>query len=183
MRTLSDKKLKKQVRNKLGNSLKIGGNSATSALFISTMIFGAKIVIFVGNEYCFDKEYYVDKNIAKQEHYETLYPIKDVLGRQRYTLVPLYTYAIWTMKVCDDLSPPGYFIDTSFGLLGIDFDKINVMPLEDAIEKVKDAFDKKRAIIDGSMKSSDLIKGVNNDRSDVRRFNVQSKREWEMHHS
>jgi hypothetical protein len=38
------------------------------------------------------------------------------------------------------MSPPGYFIDTSFGLLGRDGDAIHVMELSKAIAMVKKSF-------------------------------------------
>jgi len=47
--------------------------------------------MFVGNEYCFDKvrDYYADKDTAKQEQLKTIFPITDVLGRESGHSSPL----------------------------------------------------------------------------------------------
>jgi len=137
-----DKELKLKVRRKLGKAVPSGGNSITGALYIASIIFGSKTIIFVGNEYCFDKvkDYYADKETAKQEKMFTRYPIIDINGKQRWIQPAHYIYAIWTEKICGDLSPPGYFIDTSFGVLGKDNSVIHVMELSEAIKKVKKAF-------------------------------------------
>lgn len=134
--------LRTMVRRRLGKTVYGGGNSITQALYVVSIIFGSKTVIFVANEYCFDKvkNYYADKKAAKQEILSTIYPVKDVLGRDRWTLPALYNYATWTEKICADLSPPGFFIDTSFGLMGKDTPAIHVMDLSEAIGRVKRAF-------------------------------------------
>ena len=135
-------KLKQRMRDRLGKGIPGGGNSMTQAFYVVSIIFGSKTVIFVANEYCFDdvKNYYADKKTAKQELLPTIYPVTDVKGRQRWTLPAHYNYVIWQEKVCNDLTPPGFFIDTSFGLLGKDCKNIHVMELSQAIKKVKRAF-------------------------------------------
>lgn len=136
------KDLRLKIRRRLGRAVCGGGNSITQAFWVVSVIFGSRTVIFVGNEYCFDniQNYYADKKTAKQEKLSTLYPVVDVLGRERWTLPAHYNYVIWQEKVCNDLCPPGFFIDTSFGLLGKDCRAIHVMELSEAIKKVKEAF-------------------------------------------
>jgi hypothetical protein len=136
------KELRSKVRSRLGRAVPSGGNSITSAFYVASIIFGSRTVIFVGNEYCFDKvkQYYADPNAAKQEKLKTIFPVTDVLGRQRWTLPAHYNYAVWTQQMCDNLSPQGHFIDSSFGILGRDCKSIHVMYLDEAIKKVKWSF-------------------------------------------
>lgn len=137
-----EKQYKDKIRNRLGRGVSGGGNSMTEAFYIVSVIFGSRTVIFVGCEYCFDdvKNYYADTKAAKQELLTTLYPVVDIKGRERWTLPAHYNYVIWQEKACTDLSPPGYFIDTSFGLLGRDCPAIHVIELSDAIKLVKKSF-------------------------------------------
>jgi len=134
--------VKSKLRYRLGKTIPGGGNSMTQAFWVVSVIFGSKTVIFVANEYCFDKRknYYADKEAAKQETLKTIYPAVDVLGRKRWTLSSHYNYVIWQERACSDLTPPGYFIDTSFGLLGKDGNAIHVMELSEAIKLVKKSF-------------------------------------------
>jgi hypothetical protein len=136
------KELRGKIRRRLGKFIPGGGNSMTQAFWVVSVILGSKTVIFVANEYCFNdiKNYYADKKAAKQEVIKTLYPAVDVLGREKWTTPGHYNYAIWQERACSDLTPPGYFIDTSFGLLGKDCPAIHVMELSEAIKKVKEAF-------------------------------------------
>jgi hypothetical protein len=178
-----DNKYKPQLRARLGKAVCGGGNSITEAFYIVSVIFGSKTVIFVGNEYCFDdvKNYYADRKTAKQEKLTTIYPAIDVLGRERWTLPAHYNYVIWQEKVCSDLSPPGYFIDTSFGLLGKDCKAIHVMELSKAIKKVKWSFDVKKKLNSAKteQKKMKIIKDIMGDYepSQVYRYNVQEHRE------
>lgn len=134
--------LKSKIRARLGKAVLGGGNSMTQAFYLVSIIFGSKTVIFVANEYCFDdvKHYYADTEAAKQEPLKTIYPVVDIKGRERWTLPAHYNYVIWQEKVCNDLTPQGFFIDTSFGLLGRDCPSIHVMDLSEAIKVVKKAF-------------------------------------------
>lgn len=173
----------RKIRNRLGKGVPSGGNSITSAFYTVSIIFGSRTVIFVGNEYCFDKvrDYYADRNAAKQEKLKTIFPIKDVLGRDRWTLPAHYNYAMWTEKVCTDLSPKGYFIDTSFGLLGQDKSCIHVFELSDAIKRVKWSFEMKKKVNSARskqarMKIIDKIKGKD-EPSQVYHYNVSEHRE------
>ena len=137
-----EKELRLKVRRRLGRAIPSGGNSVTSAFYVASIVFGSRTVIFVGNEYCFDKvkEYYADSDTAKQEKLKTIFPVTDVLGRQRWTLPAHYNYAMWTQQMCDNLGPTGHFIDTSFGIMGKDCKSIKVMYLDEAIKKVKWSF-------------------------------------------
>lgn len=178
-----NKELRRKVRNRLGKAVPSGGNSITSAFYTVSVIFGSRTVIFVGNEYCFDnvKNYYADKKTAKQETLKTIFPITDILGRKRWTLPAHYNYAIWTEKVCNDLTPQGYFIDTSFGLLGKDCPHIHIMELSEAIKRVKWSFEMKK-----KLNQSKTIKGRehiireirgNHEQSPVYHYNMQEHRE------
>ena len=177
------KELKHKVRNRLGNGVPSGGNSITSAFYVVSIIFGSKTVMFVGNEHCFDKvkDYYADTKAAKQEKLKLIFPVKDVLGRDRWTLPSHYNYAIWTEKVCNDLTPQGYFIDTSFGLLGKDCKNIHVMELPEAIKKVKWSFEMKRKInkAESLEEKTSIIEGIKGDdeQSEVFRYDVSKYRE------
>jgi hypothetical protein len=177
------KKCKDQLRRKLGKAVYSGGNSMTSALYLVSVIFGSKTVIFVANEYCFDKveDYYADKTAAKQEILNTVYPVVDVNGKQRWTIPGLYTYVIWTEKVCMDLTPPGFFIDTSFGMLGKDCKAIHLMELSEAIKKVKSAF-KTTKRLNKAKTEDDRLKIIRSiipkdEPSEVFHYNMQEHRE------
>jgi len=172
-----NKKMKPILRGKLGRSVPCGGNSITQALVICTVIWGGHTVIFVANELCLDKKYYADPKAAKQEEIKRLYPAVDVKGRERWTLPALYNYAIWTERVCTDLSPPGYFIDTSFGMLGKDRSAIHVVELSEAIEQVRNAFRIKKELnkLDMKEKITDAFRKAKNDKSQVYRYNVQEQ--------
>jgi len=175
-----DPKLRSKVRAKLGKKVKCGGNSITAALALATVIWGAKTVIFVANEFCFDDRYYADKKAAKQEKISMVYPCIDVRGKNRWTLPALYIYNVWTEKICTDLTPPGYFIDTSFGLLGKDTDAIHLMELSEAIKKVKWAFSIKNKFKKAKTDKEKvkIVEGIipKHDQSEVYRYNVQEQR-------
>jgi len=179
-----DKEMKKKVRRKLGKGVPSGGNSITEAMYIGTIIFGARTVIFVANEYCFDsvKDYYADKQAAKQEKMGIIYPILDILQRNRWTQPAHYIYSQWTEKICADLSPPGFFIDTSFGILGKEKGSvINIMELSEAIEKVKKAFDDAKRLNEAKTEKArdKILKELTpkNDKSTVYRYNLHEHRE------
>jgi len=173
-----EKDLRRKVRTKLGRAVPSGGNSITSAFYVASIIFGSRTVIFAGNEYCFDKvkEYYADTDAAKQEKLKTIFPITDVLGRQRWTLPAHYNYAVWTQQMCDNLSPQGHFIDTSFGILGRDCKSIKVMYLDEAIKKVKWSFRMKNKLnkAKSEKEKSKILERIigKHEQSEVYRYNV-----------
>ena len=176
-----DPKIRPKLRRKLGKKVVSGGNSMSQALVVVTTIWGAKTVIFVANEYCFNKkDYYADKTAAKQEKIEVTHSVKDSKGRTRVTIPALFTYYRWMDKTCGDLTPPGFFIDTSFGLLGRDNPAIHNMELDEAITKVKWAFNKAKELTDGSEKERLKIIGELSPKgkSDgILRWNIQDHRE------
>ena len=181
------KKYKAKVRRALGKKILSGGNSMSQALFVSTVIFGCRTAIFVGNELCYDEHYYADKTIAKTEIIPAVFPITDIKGRKRVTIPALFTYAMWIDKTCADLTPPGFFIDCSGGILGTTNKAIHPMELSDAIEKVKFAFEKKRELNNTSKeKQNDIIKdlmALNTQKpSEVIRYNFVNRREelWKI---
>jgi len=137
-----DKDLKKKVRRRLGKTVPCGGNTMTTAAAMAYMVFGARTIIFVGNEYCYDEQYYVDKDSKWEDPRIMHFKVFDSRGRKRYTNIPLHCYAQWLEKMAID----GYdcnMIDTSFGILGTNDSKIIAMDLSEAIEKVKESFRKK----------------------------------------
>ena len=178
-----DKKTRLKIRRRLGNGVPGGGNSMTQAFYVVSIIFGSKTVIFVANEYCFDsrKGYYADKDAAKQEKLKTLYPAIDVLGRKRWTIPGHYNYVIWQEKICTDLCPPGFFVDTSFGLLGKDSKAIHNMDIEDAIAEIKQAFITRDRLNSAKTEKQrkTIIKevSVKNEDSGVYRYNMHEQRE------
>jgi hypothetical protein len=179
-----EKDLIEKVRKRLGRMVPSGGNSITSAFYTASVIFGSRTVMFVGNEYCFDdvKHYYADTKAPKQETLKTIFPIRDVLGRERWTLPAHYNYAIWTEKACSELTPPGYFIDTSFGLLGKDSPEIHVMPIKDAIKRIKWSYKMKKKLNDTKSKKDKIkilenIRGKVHEPSPVYHYNVSEHRE------
>lgn len=179
-----DKELRVQLRRRLGRAIMGGGNSISQALYVATVIFGSHTVMFVGNELCFDdpKNYYADKKAFKHDPLKTLYPVVDVKGRNRWTLPGHWNYAIWIENICGQLTPPGYFIDTSFGLLGTDTaTSIHIMELSEAIDKVKDAFlkrDRLNAAKSDKAKAKILLEIMpKHEPSEVYRYNVSEHRE------
>jgi len=173
-----------KIKNKLGRMIQGGGNSMSCALWIVSVVFGSKTIIFCGNEYCFDevKNYYADKKAAKQEKMDIIYPTVDILGRKRWTQPAHYSYALWIEKCCQDLTPGGYFIDTSFGLLGTDVDSvIKVMKMKDAIKKVIWSFNMRNKL-NQTKTEEERLKLIatllpKDEQSKVYRYNVQEHRE------
>jgi hypothetical protein len=181
------KELKAKIRARLGKAVPGGGNSITHAFWVASMIFRSKTIIFVANEYCFDdlKNYYADKTSAKQEVIKTLFPAVDVLGKERWTTAGHYNYVLWQERVCSDLTPPGYFIDTSFGLLGKDGNAIHVMELSEAIKMVKKSFLDRDRLNQAKTEKAKLkiIKELlpKDEPSKVYRYNVSEHRERLLH--
>ncbi len=133
------KELRSKIRYRIGKHIPFGGNSITLAMSIAVLIFDSRMIIFVGTEGCYGNRYYVDKISEWEGEKRVHFPVKDIKGRDRYTNIPLYMYNSFTEQVADN-SPGVTFIDTSFGLLGIDSKRINVMELTEAINKVNEAF-------------------------------------------
>lgn len=81
--------------------------------------------------------------------------------------------------MCNDLLQ-GYFIDTSFGLLGKDCENIKTMDLADAISRVMWSFDMKEKINKAPKKEKVLmfeeLRGED-EQSEVYRYNVSEHRE------
>jgi len=173
------KNIKAKLKKRIGREIASGGNSMTEALWVATAIWGAHTIIFVANEYCFNKNYYADKEAAKQEKLKKRYPAIDANGNERWTLPALYTYVIWIERLCDNLTPPGYFIDTSFGLLGKDTKNIHRLKFEEAIEQVKTAFKIKEKLNKLNAKKEILthIEARKNEQSEVFRYNMYQQRE------
>ena len=89
---------------------------------------------------------------------------------------------IWTEKICADLSPPGFFADTSFGVLGKDDSVIHVMDLSKAIKLIKGSFAIARDLTKAKTESERLkiigeITPENDDKGEVYRYNMHEQRE------
>lgn len=134
-----DPELKPAVRQLLGKRVLLGGNTSTFATSLAFDIFGARIFIFVANEYCYDDQYYAHRRSKWEEENVTHFRTKDVLGRDRLTNFPLYQYKIWLEKMVDQLTFCT-FIDTSFGMLGTDCQRLRSMKFPEAIDFVNESF-------------------------------------------
>lgn len=172
-----NKKYRRRLRYRLGSSIQCGGNSSTYAFVIASLVWNARIVIFVANEFCFPKKnYYCSDKIAKQEKMPVVYPAQTVNGKWRYTMTSLYTYAVWMEKTCEQFKPVfgACYIDTSFGLLGKNTTSIQIIELTEAIKKVDGAFETKDKLRnqettwDQLQKKWEILDG----NSEVRRFNM-----------
>ncbi len=134
-----DDELKKPVRKLLGRRILLGGNTSTFATSLAFDVFGARMFIFVANEYCYDDQYYAHRRSKWEEEETTHFKTKDVLGRERLTTFPLYQSKIWLEKMVDQLTFCT-FIDTSFGMLGTDSKLLRVMEFPKAIEFIEESF-------------------------------------------
>lgn len=145
---MKDKKLRPRVTRRLGPSLPVGGNAVNTTISMACNIFGTRIVILVASECCYDKHYYVDKNIARNNNKVTEFNTIDCEGRPRVTTTALFTYKIWLEGMAAHIHPHIKIIDTSFGILGKrdEKSKIYVYPLTEIIGKVKEAANKKRKV-------------------------------------
>lgn len=140
------KEVAKKVRRILGKKVPSGGNAFSSGMGVAYGIFGSRIFIMVGSEHCYDDQYYAHKrskweSVSKISHFKVL----DIKGRERWTNIPLWQYKIWIEHMAKDL-PHVHFIDTSFGILGTDTDRIAHLPISEAIEKTIEAFNLSDAI-------------------------------------
>ena len=142
------KELRPKVHRKLGKTLPIGGNTFNTTVSMAINIFGARILIFVASECCYDKHYYVDKKIARNNNTVNEFYVTDVDGNRKVTTTALFTYKIWIEEMAKHIHPHIKIIDTSFGILGKrdENSKIYVYRLPEIIVKVKEAAEKKRRI-------------------------------------
>jgi len=142
------KELRPKVTRKLGRSLPVGGNTLNTTVSIVVNIFGTRIVILVASECCYDKHYYVDKKIARNNNTVTEFYVNDVDGNRRVTTTALFTYKTWIEEMAKHIHPHIKIIDTSFGILGKrdENSKIYIYKLSEIIGKVKEAADKKRSV-------------------------------------
>ncbi len=139
-----DKKLCKKVKRKLGDPIATGGNSLATALTISILVFGCKMVVFVATPFCLGNKYYADeKNVYKPEGWKdgfNQFHVYDVKGRRRYTNMAFYQYKTWIEMQSAPLRSHGVLlIDTSEGLLGTEGEIIS-MPLKEAVTHIEGAF-------------------------------------------
>jgi len=141
------KKLKKRVRNRLGKTIPVGGNAFATMAVTAIQVWGARIIIFVGSECCYEKDYYPDKKIARNNAQAAEFYTTDIDGNSRFTTTALYTYKLWLERLAMQVSPGVKIIDTSNGLLGDGKSYIYTYELSDIIGRVEAAVKKKREII------------------------------------
>jgi hypothetical protein len=142
------KELRPKVARKLGRSLPVGGNTLNTTVSMAVNIFGARIIILVASECCYEKHYYVDHKIARNNNAVTEFYVNDVDGNRRVTTTALFTYKIWIEEMAKHIHPHIKMIDTSFGILGKrdENSKIYIYKLSEIISKVKEAAEKKRRV-------------------------------------
>lgn len=147
------KKLKKKLRNRLGKAVPVGGNALTSMASISTSVFGARIVVLVGSECCYTKDYYPSKDIPRNNLPTLEFYVNDINGNRRVTTTPLHTYKLWMERFATHVHPLGVkVIDTSEGIMGKREDKSSIYTYEltEIISKIKEAANKKRELINAN---------------------------------
>jgi len=134
------KELKSKVRYRLGRTIPAGGSAFTIGVSVAVGVWEARTIIFVANEHCYDKEYYVDGQYTKWDESDlTTFKCTDVLGRRRITNLPLHQYNSWLEYQCDNKEDTN-FICTSFGIAGTGTDRIHNIELTEAIEMVEMSF-------------------------------------------
>lgn len=143
------KELKKKLRSRLGKAVPVGGNALGSMISIAISVWQARIIILVGSECCYDKDYYPTKKIARNNLPATEFFITDINGKKRITTTPLHTYKLWIERLALGVQPMVKIIDTSEGILGKRDEKsyIYTYELSEIIGKVKEAVKKKKEII------------------------------------
>ncbi len=147
------KSLHAKVKNRLGKGIPVGGNAFGTAVAMSIQLFGARIVILVGSECCYDKLYYPSKDIARENNAKPAeFFITDINGKERVTTTALHTYKLWIERLATEASPYIKIIDTSEGIMGKRDEKsyIYTYELSDIIKRVKEASNKKREIINAN---------------------------------
>jgi len=137
------KEIVKKVKPILGKRMVTGGNTFTAAMGVGYGIFGSRIFIMVGSEHCYDNQYYAHKKSRWEEESNKIahWKVVDIKGRERWTNIPLWQYKIWIEHMANDL-PHVHFVDTSWGIVGTDTDRIKHLNLDDAITKTIEAFSK-----------------------------------------
>jgi len=145
---MPDKTLRPKVTRKLGGSIPVGGNTLNTTVSMVINIFGTRIIVLVASECCYDKHYYVDKGIVRNNNKVTEFFVYDVDGNKRVTTSALFTYKIWLEEMAKHIHPHIKIIDTSMGILGKRDEKsaIYIYPLKEIIGKVKEAANKKREV-------------------------------------
>lgn len=143
------KELRPKVRGRLGKSIPIGGNCVNTIAVASVIVLKARILILVGTECCYEKNYYVSKDIVRNNAEPIEFNTYDVDGNPRTTTMALHTYKLWLEKFAHKAHPVVKIIDTSFGIMGKRDEKsaIYVYELSEIIRKVKEASEKKKEII------------------------------------
>jgi len=144
--------LRKKLKNRLGWTIPTGGNALGTMIAIAVKVFHARIIVLVASECCYTKDYYPSKNIPRNnkqpvEFYET-----DINGCKRLTTQALHTYKIWIERLAIEVHPVVKVIDTSEGLMGKRDEKsyIYTYELSEIINKIKEASDKKRELINAN---------------------------------
>jgi len=120
-----------------------GGNCFNFGFNIAYWLLKCKSMIFVGNELCFDKEYYADGTTTESRENAVRHSAISIRGEERYTTADLFEYKLWLEDACGKLR--GFFINaTEDGILGqtLKYGRlpwIQQFPLKFAIESAKQA--------------------------------------------
>lgn len=149
------------IKQKYGEFIPAGGNSINCAMAYLVTCTNIRIFLLAGNELSFKKSYYVDKKSGNDQ--SMYFFVKNTKGETVRTLIPLYEYKIWLENLMWELYREGYwFCNCSEGILGVDdgehLECVDQLSLDDAIQKVKDAWEfEKQDDITKSKQMYDLI--------------------------
>ena len=145
--SLTDKKLQKRLRAKLGKTVYPAGNALGTALSLSVQVLGARIFVLVASECCYEKNYYPSKAIKRSNVKGVEWFIPDINGNERVTTSALHVYKLWLEMAAVNTYPYTKIIDTSEGILGVDKrSRIYTYELSEIIRRIKEANVKKREV-------------------------------------
>lgn len=142
---MKSKSLTRRVTEKYGPPFPGGGNAINGATLVFVMKTAVRIFLFVGNDLSYRKQYYADRKCSHDYDAIKFYA-RDVYGRRVYTMFPLWEYKVFLENLASQAHGDYAFINCSEGIVGIDVDGeplpfFSTMPLNDAIEEVKKAWE------------------------------------------
>ncbi len=138
--------VQKEIRKRWGKSIAAGGNALNGAVAIFLMNTLVKIHAFVGLNFSFKEGQYFYFNQETDRDDKAYFIMHDIYGEECYTDMPMYQYKVWLEQAASQFYPDCYFVNCSEGILGVDVDGKTMpifdhMPLDMAIERIKDALD------------------------------------------
>jgi ubiquinone/menaquinone biosynthesis C-methylase UbiE len=138
--------VQKEIRKRWGKSIPAGGNALNGAVAIFLMRSLIRIYVFVGNNLSFkeDELFYFNQETDRDD--KAYFIMNNIYGEEVLTDMPMYQYKVWLEQACNQYFPECVFINASEGILGVDVDGSNMdifqyMPLDIAIEHIKEALD------------------------------------------